>query len=85
VLLAAVLLGDTSAFLYGVPLGFRLLLCLPVIVLVTAGVALVGTVVRWRASGAGVIARAHQIALLAGLATFAWFVWQWNLIGWQFG
>ena len=84
VLLAAVLLGDTGAYLYGVPLGFRLLLCLPLLVLVTSGVALVGTVVRWRASGAGTVARVHQIALFTGLAAFVWFVWQWNLIGWQF-
>jgi len=84
-LLAMVLLGDTGAFLYSVPLSFRLLLCLPVLVLATAGLALAGTVARWRASGAGRVARIHQVTLLAGLATFAWFAWQWNLIGWQFG
>jgi CubicO group peptidase (beta-lactamase class C family) len=84
VLLAAVLFGDTSAFLYGPPLGFRILLGLPVLMLVISGAALVGTVRGWRGSGAGIVARVHQVALFAGLATFAWFVWQWNLIGWQF-
>jgi hypothetical protein len=33
---------------------------------------------------AGVTARTHQVLLLAGLVAFAWFVGQWNLIGWQF-
>jgi hypothetical protein len=51
---------------------------------VISGAALVGTVRGWRGSGAGIVARVHQVALFAGLATFAWFVWQWNLIGWQF-
>jgi hypothetical protein len=31
------------------------------------------------------MARVHQVALLTGLATLAWFLWQWNLIGWQLG
>ena len=84
VLLVVSLLGDTSAFLYGVPLSFSLLLALPIVVLTAAGAALAGTVTGWRGAGAGVIARIHQIALLAGLLAFTWFVWQWNLIGWQY-
>jgi hypothetical protein len=82
--LAAVLLGDTSEFLYGVPVSFRLLLALPVVILLMAVGALVCTVRGWRGSGAGRTARVHQVVLFLGLAALTWFVWQWNLIGWQF-
>jgi CubicO group peptidase (beta-lactamase class C family) len=84
VMLGVELFGDTGAFLYGVPLGFRLLLVLPIVVLVMAGAAGVCTAATWRESGAGIVARVHQVALFAGLAALAWFCWQWNLIGWQF-
>jgi hypothetical protein len=84
VALTATLLGNTDEFQYHVPLGFRLLLAVPVVVLVAAVVAAVLTVRGWRGSGAGIIARAHQVALLTGIVALAWFLWQWNLIGWQF-
>jgi hypothetical protein len=76
------LFGDVSDFLYGAPLGFRLLLGVPVMVVVLGIGALVGTVRGWR--GAGRLVRGHQVALLIGLAALGWFLWQWNLIGWQF-
>lgn len=85
VTLAVVVLGDTSAFLYGVPVGFRVLLGAGVVVL---GVALAGgalTVTAWRGSGAGLAARVHQVVLLGGLGALAWFLERWNLIGWQLG
>jgi len=82
--LAATLLGNTDEFLYHVPPSFRLLLGVPVIVLGAAVVATALTVKGWRGSKAGVIARVHQITLLTGVAALAWFLWQWNLIGWQY-
>ena len=85
VLLLVVLLSDTSTYLYGVPLNFRLLLTLPIVVLLGGTAALAGTVIAWRRPGAGLIARSHQIAVLISLAAFAWFTWQWNLIGWHLG
>jgi CubicO group peptidase (beta-lactamase class C family) len=85
VALAVQLFGDTSAFLYGVPVGFRLLLCLPVVVLALSAAAVGCTVAGWRGSGAGLLARVHQVLLISGLSALAWFFWQWNLIGWQFG
>jgi CubicO group peptidase (beta-lactamase class C family) len=83
-LLLLVLFGNTSDYIYGPPVAFRLLLVLPLVVLAAGAAALLGTVVSWRGSGAGVTARTHQVLLLAGLVAFAWFVAQWNLIGWQF-
>jgi hypothetical protein len=83
VALTATLLGNTDEFQYHVPLTFRLLLIVPLVVLAGAAAAVGFTVTGWR--GAGVVARIHQVTLLAGLAAFAWFLWQWNLIGWQFG
>jgi CubicO group peptidase (beta-lactamase class C family) len=85
VLVLVVLLGDTSAYLYGVPLNFQLLLALPIVVLLAGTAALTGTVIAWRRPAAGVIVRSHHIAILISLAAFAWFTWQWNLIGWHLG
>jgi CubicO group peptidase (beta-lactamase class C family) len=84
-LLLTTLLGNTSAFIYGAPLGFRLLLALPLIVLAAAVAATALTVRGWRGSDAGALVRVHQGVLLAALAALAWFLWQWNLIGWQLG
>jgi CubicO group peptidase (beta-lactamase class C family) len=82
--LGAVLFGDTSEFLYGVPTSFRLLMVAPLVVLALAGASAVCTVAAWRGAGAGVAARAHQVVVLAGLGALTWFLVQWNLIGWQF-
>jgi hypothetical protein len=84
VALAVVLLGDTSGFVYGVPISFRILLALPILVLLMAAGALVFTVRFWRGSGAGLAARIHQIVAFTGLAALTWFFYQWNLLGWQF-
>lgn len=83
-LLAATLLGDTSAFLYAVPARFTALLALPVLVLLLGAGALACTVAGWRGPGAGALARTHQVALLLGLVAFTWFVVNWNLLGWQY-
>ncbi|SHN20355.1 serine hydrolase domain-containing protein [Cryptosporangium aurantiacum] len=80
--LAASLFGDTSAYLYGAPLSFRLLFCLPLVAFALAAGAVGCTVVGWR--GAGVLSRVHQVVLLVGIGALTWFCWQWNLIGWQF-
>jgi hypothetical protein len=61
-----------------------LLLAVPVVALLASVAALACTVAGWRDAGAGVTGRVHQLGLLAGLAALAWFLWQWNLIGWQF-
>ncbi|MFC6084142.1 serine hydrolase domain-containing protein [Sphaerisporangium aureirubrum] len=82
VLLAIQLFGDTGEFVYGAPAGFRALLLMPLVVLPMAGAAAVCTVVAWRSGG--VAARVHQVTVLAGLSALAWFLWQWNLVGWQF-
>jgi hypothetical protein len=77
------LLGDTSDYLYAAPLSFRLLLGVPIVVIVMAVGAAASTAWAWRTSGAGRFARGHQVALLLGLVALGWFLWQWNLIGWQ--
>ncbi|MFC4062450.1 serine hydrolase domain-containing protein [Planomonospora corallina] len=88
VLLAVRVLGDTGDFLYGLPADMRVLLGVPLVVLAMAAAAAVCTVKGWRGSGAGsgsgLAARVHQVTLFAGLTALAWFLWQWNLIGWRF-
>ncbi|WP_433789193.1 serine hydrolase domain-containing protein [Actinoplanes sp. CA-252034] len=73
----------SGEFLYGVPMAFRLLLGVPVVALTVAVAATTLTVRSWRGGGAGVAARIHQVALLAGMVALTWFLWQWNLLGWQ--
>jgi len=78
------LLGDVSDFLYGAPVRFSVLFVLPLLALAMGAASIGANVVSWRSSGAGVVARVHQVVLLVGLVALAWFLWQWNLIGWQF-
>ncbi|MEU4164809.1 serine hydrolase domain-containing protein [Actinoplanes sp. NPDC026670] len=81
--LLATVVVQSGEFLYGVPLSFLLLLGVPVVALVVAVAATALTVRGWRGSGAGTAARIHQVSLLAGMVALTWFLWQWNLLGWQ--
>ncbi|KAA9376391.1 serine hydrolase [Microbispora cellulosiformans] len=80
VLFALVLTGDTS-ILYGVPADVQALLVLPLLVLALTVAAIVTTVRAWRR--AGVLARGHQVVMLAGLLALLWFCRHWNLLGWH--
>ncbi|MDG4790135.1 hypothetical protein O7626_30160 [Micromonospora sp. WMMD1102] len=82
--LAVTLAGDTGEFLYHVPLSFTLLLGVPVLALAVGLAATALTVRAWCGAGAGPVARIHQVMLFAGLTSVAWFLWQWNLLGWQY-
>ncbi|MDG6103232.1 beta-lactamase family protein [Dactylosporangium aurantiacum] len=82
--LAVEVLYNPGAFLYGVPATFTLLLVLPLLALAGWAAAVAGTVTGWRARGARTAARVHQVVLLAGALPFAWFTWQWHLIGWWY-
>lgn len=80
--LFGIVLGQSGEFLFGVPVVFGLLLAVPIVVLAAGVGAVVCTVRGWR--GSGVVARVHQVVLLVGLVALAWFLWQWNLLGWQY-
>jgi CubicO group peptidase (beta-lactamase class C family) len=82
--LAAILFGDTSDYIYGVPLNLRLLLILPILVMLLFAAGLGYTVVGWRGGGASLVSRVHQVVVLTSLVALVWFCAQWNLIGWQF-
>jgi hypothetical protein len=79
----ATLTGDSEAFFYGTPLSFLLLLAVPILAIGAATGATALTARGWRRSGAGILARIHQVSLLVGLTAFTWFLWQWNLLGLQ--
>jgi hypothetical protein len=81
---AAVLITDSGDFLYGVTPAFAALLVLPLVALAASAAGVVFTVIGWKGSGAGVVARVHHVVLFAGIAALTWFVFQWNLIGWQY-
>ncbi|MQA12414.1 MAG: serine hydrolase [Pseudonocardiaceae bacterium] len=79
----AVVTGSSDEFLFGVPTSFRLLLAIPLLVLTAGAAAIAYTITSWRRAGASILARIHQVTLLAGIVALTWFLWQWNLIGWQ--
>jgi CubicO group peptidase (beta-lactamase class C family) len=83
-LLATVELVNSGNLLDGPTLTLRLVLVAPLVTLVTAAAGAFWSVKGWRRSGAGVTARAHQVGMLAGLAALAWFLLEWNLIGWHY-
>ncbi|GAA5065240.1 CubicO group peptidase (beta-lactamase class C family) [Thermocatellispora tengchongensis] len=84
VLFTLMLTGETS-ILYGVPDSLRALLLLPPLFLALTVAAITTTVIGWRRQGPGVLARGHQVVLLAGMLALVWFCRHWNLLGWQFG
>lgn len=84
VLLGVLLSGEVSV-IAGPPLDLRLLLLLPVLFLCLAAASLVATVMSWRAAGAGVAVRLHQVVVLGGALALAVFCLRWHLVGWQFG
>ncbi|MEV4176845.1 serine hydrolase domain-containing protein [Nonomuraea sp. NPDC049709] len=84
VMFALTLTGDTS-ILYGVPPTLRALLLLPPLLLALTVAAVTTTVIGWRQQHVGVLARVHQVILLAGLLLLVWFCQHWNLLGWRFG
>ncbi|WP_431930217.1 serine hydrolase domain-containing protein [Nonomuraea jabiensis] len=84
VLFTLTLIGDTS-ILYGVPASLQVLLLLPPLFLALTVAAIATTVIGWRHRHLGVLARAHQVTLLAGMLALVWFCLHWNLLGWHFG
>ncbi|MEV0197163.1 serine hydrolase domain-containing protein [Nonomuraea sp. NPDC050691] len=84
VLFVLMLTGETS-ILYGVPASLRALLLLPPLFLALTVAAITTTVIGWRRQGVGVLARGHQVILLAGMLALVWFCQHWNLLGWRFG
>ncbi|MEN3536291.1 serine hydrolase domain-containing protein [Microbispora sp. ZYX-F-249] len=80
VLFTLVLTGDTS-ILYGVPANVQVLLVLPLLVLALTVAGIATTVKAW--PHAGVLARVHQVVVLAGLVALLWFCRHWNLLGWH--
>ncbi|MGS2646711.1 serine hydrolase [Streptosporangium sp. LJ11] len=84
VMFALTLTGDTS-ILYGVPTTLRVLLLLPPLFLALTIAAIATTVIGWRHRPIGILARGHQVTLLAGMLALVWFCIHWNLLGWQFG
>jgi hypothetical protein len=85
VLMAAILVGDTSEYLYGAPLNIRLLLVLPLVSAALTAASVVITATAWRDGAVGLAARIHQVLVLSGLLALVWFCWVWNLFGWRFG
>jgi CubicO group peptidase (beta-lactamase class C family) len=80
VMFTLTLIGDTS-ILYGIPATLRALLLLPLVFLALTLAAITATVIGWRQGHIGILARGHQVTLLAGMLALAWFCLHWNLFG----
>ncbi|GAA3626306.1 serine hydrolase [Nonomuraea rosea] len=80
VMFTLTLIGDTS-ILYGIPATLRALLLLPLLFLALTIAAITTTVIGWRQGHIGILARGHQVTLLAGMLALVWFCLHWNLIG----
>jgi hypothetical protein len=78
--LAAVLRINDEGFSSGIPTSFKLALTMPVIFVVLAAVLVIATFRAWKD-------RRSVFLSLVALATvvFSLWLWQWNVLGWQFG
>jgi CubicO group peptidase (beta-lactamase class C family) len=83
-LLARALIGGTS-IIYGAPTSIRALLLLPPLFLALTIAATVTTAAAWRRGHISILARTHQVTLLAAMLALVWFCNHWNLFGWRFG
>jgi CubicO group peptidase (beta-lactamase class C family) len=69
---------------FGIPVIFQIVLGLGVLSAVLAAVALISTVLVWRNSYWGVVARAYYSLVTVAAVAFVWFLDYWNLLGWRF-
>jgi hypothetical protein len=78
--LAAVLAINGEGFSSGIPTSFKLALTMPVIFVVLAAVLVIATFRAWKDR------RSVFLSLVALAAVvFSLWLWQWNVLGWQFG
>lgn len=82
-LLAATLFSDTSEFLYGVPLGFQIVMLLPFAFLALAVITAARMASGW-SDGVRVRTIAADVLILAGFVALTWFLFNWNLVGFHF-
>jgi hypothetical protein len=83
--LIVILLGDTSEYVYGVPLNFRLLLVLPLLAAGSTLLSLGAMVQAWRRRYWGIWGRVHYTVVVVGLVVTLWFLNTWNMLGFHLG
>jgi hypothetical protein len=79
------LMGNASEFVYGVPLGFRLLMIIPIVIAALTAVALALTVLAWKNKYWSSWGRLHYTLVMLAMLGFLWFLNTWNLLGFRFG
>jgi CubicO group peptidase (beta-lactamase class C family) len=85
VVVAIALMGDTFEFIYGVPLGFRVLMLVPFVVAALTAAATVLAVLAWRDRYWSLWGRLHYTLVALALIGCLWFMNTWNLLGFRFG
>jgi hypothetical protein len=69
---------------FGVSLIFQIVLGLGVLSAVLTVGALVSTVLAWKNSYWGIVARVYYTLVTIAAVAFVWFLNYWNLLGWRF-
>jgi hypothetical protein len=81
---AGALLWNNPRPSFGVPLNFQIVLGLGVLSAGLTAVAMVSTVMAWKESYWGVVARSYYTLVTVAAVAFVWFLNSWNLLGWRF-
>ncbi|MGB7539655.1 MAG: serine hydrolase domain-containing protein, partial [Anaerolineales bacterium] len=79
------LMGDISEFVYGIPLGFRLLMAVPFAIAALTAAALVLAVAAWKNRNWSFWGLVHYTLVAAAMTGVLWFANTWNLLGFRFG
>jgi CubicO group peptidase (beta-lactamase class C family) len=81
----AILLSNLNQyFMTGIPLAFKILLVLPLVAAVLAVGVLVFTCLGWWKSYWIGCSRVHYTLVLLAFVVFLWFLYYWNMLGFQF-
>jgi len=68
-----------------IPVAFKAALAMPVVFVILTALMLWASVRLWRRSYLGVAARLHYSLVAAAALVVCIFLYQWNVLGWQFG
>jgi hypothetical protein len=82
--IAGTYLWFDSKPVYGVPMIYQVVLGLGVLTAVLTAGALVYTVLAWKNTYWGMVARAYYTLVTVTAVGFVWFLNNWNLLGWRF-
>ncbi len=72
---------ESELLLYGVPAAARLVFFIPFIVILLTIVTMIMMVLAWKNKYWNTWGRVHYSLVALALSFYTWFVWFWNLVG----